>query len=195
MSQYFNQFNNYIFIGPKFRQRFLCEVRVGNFTYVGAGNSTNKKDAEKNASRDFVNFLVRTGKIKESEVPQDESQIPIQQQGSSNNTQENQNMSNQGGYNNQQSSSGMPQNFSANDLGTAYRPYNNDNKLTNDPRSYMDRAQQQARMDEAESLDINAAIHGNWTIENAKSKLNQFMQTNKVQGEYKFTPVGSDHNR
>lgn len=137
--------------------------------------------------------MVRTGKIQESEIPQEES--PVQQQQPSNNTHGNQNqsMDNQGRFNDQQSSSGMPQNFSANDLGTAYRPYNNDNKF--DPQSYMDRAQQQARMDEAESLDVNSAIHGNWTIENAKSKLNQFMQTNKVQGEYKFTAVGSDHNR
>ena len=165
----------------------MCEVRVSNYPYVGAGNSTNKKDAEKNASRDFVNFLVRSGNIKESEIPQDESQLQQQQQASSSNTQGNPNQ------NMQQSSTGMPQNFSANDLGTAYRPYNNDNKY--DPQSYMDRAQQQARMDEAESLDVNSAIHGNWTIENAKSKLNQFMQINKVQGQYKFNPVGAEHNR
>lgn len=33
--------------GPKHRQRFLCEVRVTGHPYVGAGNSTSKKDAEK----------------------------------------------------------------------------------------------------------------------------------------------------
>lgn len=49
--------------------RFLCEVRVPSIGYVGAGNSTNKKDAEKNAARDFVNFLVRTGRIEASDVP------------------------------------------------------------------------------------------------------------------------------
>lgn len=37
--------------------------------YVGAGNSTNKKDAEKNAARDYVNFLVRTGKLNANEIP------------------------------------------------------------------------------------------------------------------------------
>lgn len=65
---------------------------------------------------------------------------------------------------------------------TAYRPAQYDNF---GPQSYMDRAQQQARMEEAESLDVNAGIHGNWTIENAKSKLNQFMQANKIQGEFR----------
>lgn len=49
--------------------RFLCEVRVTGMPYVGAGNSTNKKDAEKNAARDFINFLVRSGEIDASDVP------------------------------------------------------------------------------------------------------------------------------
>jgi hypothetical protein len=39
--------------------------------YVSAGNSTNKKDAEKNAARDYVNYLVRCGKITEQEIPAD----------------------------------------------------------------------------------------------------------------------------
>lgn len=49
--------------------RFLCECRVSGMPYVGVGNSTNKKDAEKNAARDFVNFLVRTGQLNASDVP------------------------------------------------------------------------------------------------------------------------------
>lgn len=47
----------------------MCEVRVGGISYVGAGNSTNKKDAEKNAARDFVNFLVRSGQIDANDIP------------------------------------------------------------------------------------------------------------------------------
>lgn len=71
-------------------------------------------------------------------------------------------------------------------------------------------------MSEAESLDVNAGIHGNYTIENSKSQLNQsvggrgvkifkcfyflnifyrFMQANKIQGEFRYTPVGAEHNR
>lgn len=57
------------YLGPKHRLRFLCELRVNGIPYVGAGNSTNKKDAEKNAARDFVNFLVRTGEINANDVP------------------------------------------------------------------------------------------------------------------------------
>lgn len=38
---------------------------------MGAGNSTNRKDAEKNAARDYISFLVRSGKIRPNEVPGD----------------------------------------------------------------------------------------------------------------------------
>lgn len=56
--------------GPKQRQRFLCEVRVPGYNYVGVGNSTNKKDAQANAARDFVQFLVRQGDVTPGEVPE-----------------------------------------------------------------------------------------------------------------------------
>lgn len=184
-------------LGPKNRQRFLCEVRVPSLTYVGAGNSTNKKDAEKNAAKDFVNFLVRSGKVPENDVPQenDGGDMPrplMSNAGSSDNG---------GGAPVQQADyrrfEQNFQGFSPNDLGQAYRPLDSDNNERGSyrPQSYMDRAQEQAQLEEAESFDINASIHGNWTLENAKGKLNQFMQANKIQGEYKYFPVGPDHNR
>jgi hypothetical protein len=46
-------------------------------SYVGAGNSTNKKDAEKNAAKDFVMFLIRSGKVAENDVPQEEGARPL----------------------------------------------------------------------------------------------------------------------
>ncbi|KAI4469533.1 double-stranded rna-binding domain [Holotrichia oblita] len=57
--------------GPKHRQRFLCEVRVAEFDYVGVGNSTNKKDAQANAARDFVSYLVRKALVNPTDVPAD----------------------------------------------------------------------------------------------------------------------------
>ena len=39
------------------------------FNYIGMGNSTNKKDAQSNAARDFVNYLVRVNEMKKEEVP------------------------------------------------------------------------------------------------------------------------------
>uniref|UniRef100_A0A8C2ZEX1 RNA helicase n=1 Tax=Cyclopterus lumpus TaxID=8103 RepID=A0A8C2ZEX1_CYCLU len=55
--------------GNKNRQKFMCEARVESYSYTGMGNSTNKKDAQTNAARDFVNYLVRTGEMSAAEVP------------------------------------------------------------------------------------------------------------------------------
>jgi len=48
---------------------------------------------------------------------------------------------------------------------------------------------------QSEDVDFNADIHGNWTLENAKSRLHQFLQTNKIQTDYSYKMVGPDHNR
>jgi ATP-dependent RNA helicase A len=56
--------------GPKHRQRFLCEVRVGGFDYVGVGNSGNKKDSQSNAANDFVQYLVRQGNLNAADIPE-----------------------------------------------------------------------------------------------------------------------------
>lgn len=168
----------YIFKGPKHRQRFLCEVRVPNHPYVAAGNSTNKKDAERNAARDFMSFLVRTGKVNASDIPADAGMAAIAPATNA-----------EGGgerYGSQRKffDGGMgPQ-----DLGQAYQPIERE-------INPVDRAREQLEMKEAESVDVNAAIHGNWTIENAKAKLHQFMQMNKLTADYKYTPVGPDHAR
>lgn len=44
-------------------------MRVEGYSYIGMGNSTNKKDAQSNAARDFVNYLVRMKEISPGEVP------------------------------------------------------------------------------------------------------------------------------
>ena len=57
--------------GRKQAPRFLCEVRVPSYSYVGVGNSTTKKEAQFNAAKDFIQFLVRQGKIDEKDLPSD----------------------------------------------------------------------------------------------------------------------------
>ena len=47
----------------------ISQVRVDGFSYTGMGNSSNKKDAQSNAARDFVNYLVRVGEMNGAEVP------------------------------------------------------------------------------------------------------------------------------
>ena len=54
----------------------LPQVRIENFNYTGMGNSTNKKDAQSNAARDFVNYLVRTGEMNAADVPAHGVRLP-----------------------------------------------------------------------------------------------------------------------
>lgn len=170
-------------IGPKHRQRFLCELRIPGFDYVGAGNSTNKKDAQGNAAKDYVNYLVRTGRVNANDVPKESSTMQVM-------------ASNDGSMMNESISIPMKSVYQGgmgpNDIGQAYRPYS-EHGHTN--YTYMDRLADQKKVEDAEDVDVNSGIHGNWTIENAKSKLHQFMQTNKINTDYKYTPVGPDHTR
>lgn len=80
-------------------------------------------------------------------------------------------------------------------FGEAYRPLGNQNNQSEGGWHYMDRAQDQKGVEDAEDLDVNAQIHGNWTVENAKSKLHQYMQSNKIHSDYKYTQIGPDHSR
>ena len=50
-------------------------------------------------------------------------------------------------------------------------------------------------MSQAEEADFTAALHGNWTMENAKSRLHQFLQMNKIRADYQYKVVGPDPNR
>ncbi|XP_014216222.1 dosage compensation regulator [Copidosoma floridanum] len=166
--------------GPKHRQRFLCELRVTGYDYVAIGNSTNKKDSQGNASRDFLNYLVRIGKLNANDVPAD-----LGTTGPADISQE------PGGT----STPNRPvfrDGMTPNDIGQAYRPYN---ERGQNNYTYIDRLADQKRVEEAEDVDVNSGIHGNWTIENAKSKLHQFMQIHKINTDYKYTPVGPDHTR
>ncbi|GBP27711.1 Dosage compensation regulator [Eumeta japonica] len=164
--------------GPKHRQRFLCEVRVDGFTYVGAGNSTTKKEAQINASRDFVNYLMRTGEVATADVPGDVTIKPDPEDGNAPQEQHNRSVF-QDGMN--------PQS-----MGQAYQAYGGQGQGN---FTYVDRLQQQKNVEEAEDLDVNASLHGNWTMENAKSKLHQFMQINKINADYVYKAVGPDHTR
>lgn len=47
----------------------LVQCRVPGYDYAAVGNSTSKKDAQTNAARDMVQYLVRAGDMQQSEVP------------------------------------------------------------------------------------------------------------------------------
>uniref|UniRef100_A0A3B4WM90 RNA helicase n=1 Tax=Seriola lalandi dorsalis TaxID=1841481 RepID=A0A3B4WM90_SERLL len=166
--------------GNKNRQKFLCEVRVDGYNYMGMGNSTNKKDAQTNAARDFVNYLVRVGEMSAAEVP------ALGVRGD-------------GGFGNLPPSGPLPPHLVVKaekggrggagggaqwDRGANLKEY------------YAKRDEQEAQATlESEEVDLNASLHGNWTLENAKARLNQFFQKEKTSAEYKYSQVGPDHNR
>lgn len=60
---------NYFFLGNKFNIRFICEVTIAGHNYVGVGNSTSKKDAQGNASKDYLLYLTRQGLVSTDSLP------------------------------------------------------------------------------------------------------------------------------
>lgn len=70
-------------------------------------------------------------------------------------------------------------------LGEAYQPANRqgEGNNVNFRQQYLD--MDKKKMEEAEDVDVNAGIHGNWTMENAKSMLHQWMQTHKIKADYR----------
>ena len=83
-------------------------------------------------------------------------------------------------------------NHSLSMLGEAYRPV--PSTSTFQPKANF--TEQNAKdLVDAESVDFNASIHGSWTIENAKSKLHQYLQENRITADYKYNAVGPDHNK
>uniref|UniRef100_A0A8C5U057 RNA helicase n=1 Tax=Malurus cyaneus samueli TaxID=2593467 RepID=A0A8C5U057_9PASS len=154
--------------GGRGRQTFLCEVRVEGFNYVGMGNSTNKKDAQSNAARDFINYLVRVNELKKNEIP----------------------------------AFGVSCSFSLpktnlslaapGNCGSHGAQWDRGANL----QDYYSRKEEQEVQETSESeVDLNADLHGGWTLENAKARLNQYFQKEKIQEEYKYTEMGPDHNR
>nr|CAD7589642.1 unnamed protein product [Timema genevievae] len=130
--------------GPKHRQRFLCELCVEGFDYVGAGNSTSKKDAQFNASRDFVQYLVRQGIVKASDLPEDATGISVGDAPSGDGS-----LPDGGPLLPGEGFTSRPvfqPGMGPNEIGEAYRPYqgSGDNK----PFSYIDRIAEQKKVEE-----------------------------------------------
>ncbi|KAH3778151.1 ATP-dependent RNA helicase A-like isoform X2 [Dreissena polymorpha] len=174
--------------GAKHRPRFKCEVQVAGFDYLGVGNSTNKKDAQANAARDMVNYLARLGHIKTTDIPGLETQnMGSEQEGLGMGE-----FSQLPGVPAPHQKVAMAPEFSGFEVGQqrdlpAYE--------RGPPLSYMERIAEKRQLEESEDCDFNADLHGNWTLENAKSRLHQFLQTHKIHTDYTYQMVGPDHNR
>ncbi|XP_037833506.1 ATP-dependent RNA helicase A isoform X2 [Kryptolebias marmoratus] len=207
--------------GNKNRQKFMCEVRVDGFNYIGMGNSTNKKDAQSNAARDFVNYLVRVGEMSAAEVPSLGVSFPggVQPAGGGGGN---------GSVGNLPPSGPLPPHLVVKEekdeagtsgpipgvTGQGYSGLGHFgqggggggggggaegaqwDRGANLKEYYARKEEQEAQATlESEEVDLNANLHGNWTLENAKARLNQFFQKEKTSAEYKYSQVGPDHNR
>ncbi|VDD74867.1 unnamed protein product [Mesocestoides corti] len=167
------------------RLRFICELRVDGFPYVGVGNSANKKDAQTNAARDFVNYLVRERYLNEVEVPKisADEYTPLSRE----------DMKPPTNYPFPTSSRSSPPQVADNSFKS---------KGPND--SYINRILDQIKLEEAsykssfmaEEVDLTADIHGGWSMENSKARLNEYLQSSRQQPvQIKYTAIGPDHNR
>lgn len=184
------------------------QVKVPTYGYVGIGISTNKRDAATNAARDFINFLIREGRV-------DPSSLSLS--------------GNSGGDNfGSRGDPGLVRNDSgcvtgvgigtsnygsASGYGPMIRGYGPNYRPPPPPsqdrrhnpgfiniketfnQDYIDRVAQKRKFEEAEELDVNSSIHGNWTLDNCKQQLHVFAQANKLKLDYKYNPVGPAHNR
>ncbi|XP_021562871.1 ATP-dependent RNA helicase A [Carlito syrichta] len=185
-------------VGNKNRQKFMCEVQVEGYNYTGMGNSTNKKDAQSNAARDFVNYLVRINEIKSEEVPAIGVLSPPPPVTDTPDT-----TTNAGGGLSATLGGPLPPHLALqaeNNSGVGASGYGSPEPTWDrgaNLKDYYSRKEEQEVQAtlESEEVDLNAGLHGNWTLENAKARLNQYFQKEKIQGEYKYTQVGPDHNR
>ncbi|NWU48574.1 DHX9 helicase, partial [Dromas ardeola] len=169
---------------------FYLQVRVEGFNYVGMGNSTNKKDAQSNAARDFVNYLVRVNEMKREEIPAFGPAASDAPDGHTAAGDVTGSSSTLGGP--------LPPHLI---LEAEIAPGNSGNHGAQWDRGanlkdyYSKREEQEVQATSESEVDLNADLHGNWTMENAKARLNQFFQKEKIQEEYKYTEMGPDHNR
>ncbi|KAJ1362716.1 hypothetical protein KIN20_022375 [Parelaphostrongylus tenuis] len=150
-------------------QRFKCELRVPGHSYVGLGNSLNKKDAATNAALDFCNYLVRQGLLKSSDVPALEASSL-------------------------QATAATPGSFDAGDSnrGSFFKTdvidegRDGELKATESSPAEWKRAPPSAHVQyvtqkaeeiaQSESVDLKAEIHGGWTMDNSKKALNEYLQ-------------------
>ncbi|XP_064606130.1 uncharacterized protein LOC135471009 [Liolophura sinensis] len=61
--------------GPSHRLRFRCEAKVAKVDFVARGTGTSKKNAQYKCAYDFVKYLVREGKLKESSIKRCEEEL------------------------------------------------------------------------------------------------------------------------
>ena len=188
--------------GGRGRTRFKCELRVTGIPYIGVGNSTSKKDASSNAAYDFCQYLIRQGTLNKADFPFDQ---PVATDAAA---AMNENMVSgppAGGYGQLPGGRHVPRPQSEGQFG-GYGQYGAgaSSEGQNLQRWQQQQQDRQAAFDartaqetaNAEQVDLTANLHGGWTHENGKKKLNEFCQQNKIrQPEFVYRPFGPDNQR
>ncbi|XP_008183325.1 ATP-dependent RNA helicase A-like [Acyrthosiphon pisum] len=165
--------------GSNRKPRFICEVIITGHDYIGIGNSANIKYAQENASKDFLLYLTRKGLVSTDSLASNCISGPASNDLMVNASQKLMNVPPKSVYQDHETPKM---------LGESYRPVGKANFQFNDFLN------DENNVEEAEHLDVNAAVHGGWTIDNAKSRLNQFIQSNKLKNtDYKYSFIGKSH--
>ncbi|XP_028409154.1 ATP-dependent RNA helicase A-like [Dendronephthya gigantea] len=187
--------------------RFQSQLTIPGFEYSSKGFSENKKDAETEAAKDFCGYLIGAGLVPAESLPDSvfanemnapvpplqagSGPGPVQQPPSQINPQSMQEQQMQ-----QPQSFGGPQTSNSrgpHSLMNAPRPP--PNLQQGGERNYHYSIYNKRQFEEAEEVDLNAHLHGNWTVANAKSRLHQYLQQNRCPADFKYTTGGPDHNR
>ncbi|XP_074611136.1 ATP-dependent RNA helicase A-like [Acropora palmata] len=185
---------------------FSFQIQVEGFDYVGLGSATNKKDAETNAAKDFCGFLIGAGIIPADSFPDDLfGEGPT---ASSTNTlvQQQQQLSTPTAPPPHQftvmQKSGAPQSTpfptqkqAPPPMGLPQGSGQVEGWSGAGQRDYHYSLYNKRKFEEAEDVDLNAHLHGNWTLANAKSRLHQYLQQNRLPADFKYSAGGPDHNR
>ncbi|NXX96249.1 DHX9 helicase, partial [Centropus bengalensis] len=161
------------------------QVRVEGFNYIGMGSSTTKKDAQTNAARDFVNYLVRVNEMKREEVPACGVSCSFSSPRATFSPQSCASVAFQPSHALKKAE------IARNSVGTGTQ-WDRGANLEN---YYCKKEEPRAQAPSHPEVELDANLHGGWTLENAKARLNQFFQKEKIQEEYKYTEMGPDHNR
>ncbi|CBY18913.1 unnamed protein product [Oikopleura dioica] len=171
------------------RSRFKCELRATGFAYVAVGNAASKKDSQSHAAFDFCQYLIREGQILQSEFP----------------------------YSNAGVTPEPAPTFADDDtpgfkvplpggkalphakLGTTRQMAEHNGSFGGYDYQNRQQSLEQRNADQtysAEGVDLTAKIHGGWTIENGRKKLNEYCQEIRMQPPQAiFRAVGPDNNQ
>ncbi|XP_063795837.1 ATP-dependent RNA helicase A protein-like isoform X2 [Pseudophryne corroboree] len=178
----------------KFGRRITSEVQVDGYDYLGKGISNTKKESQRNAARDFVKYLVQMGEIKSDELPS----IAAGQEDATDGFQ-----TIEAGGLHSYFGGPLPDLTSQPEAGGApafgntwYGPYGaNCDYGANQMDYYAEGEEQEDYTLDSEDPDSNAELHGKWTLENAKVRLNSFFQKEKIPAKYKYIQMGPEHTR